>query len=74
MGMESVETFVERWFDEQGNVLEVWFVEAIALFELRAGDEVLFASGRFVDVLHFCLRDEQVVGPITEPIDLSPEE
>lgn len=67
-----MESFVERWYTDGDRALDVWFVHAIARFEVRAGDEVLFSSTQFVDVLRWCMHDETPAVTLAEAIDLSP--
>jgi hypothetical protein len=53
-----VQRFVERWYDEDGVALDVFFDPELARFDVVSRGLVVFSHGAFVEVLRWCLRDE----------------
>lgn len=49
-------TFVERWYRDGDAPLEVFFVDELARFEVRAAGDVVFTSAAFVEVLRWCMH------------------
>ena len=68
-------SFIERWF-ESSSILDVYFVHELALFEVRAGDRVVFTSAELAAVLRWFLHDEvpEIDLADAEGVDPSPWE
>jgi hypothetical protein len=68
-----VRTFVERWYGE-GVTYDIFFDHNRALFDVCAGEIVVFTSSEFVDILHWCMRPEHAVEVRSNDhaIDVSP--
>jgi len=66
-------SFVERWYAES-SVLDVYFVHALARFEVRPGDRVVFTSAQFASVLRWFMHDEVPEISLEESIEVSPWE
>jgi hypothetical protein len=65
--------FIERWYDEDGAALDVFFDQELARFDVVSGGLVVFSHGAFVEVLRWCLRDEAPADD-AHAIELSPWE